>query len=389
MNLANGYPTGVDYELFLTDPITEGVTPDFRQEEPLDVAQVSFIQDGNVTPLYDIAERNPHHMVYSRKLVNGTLSFNYSQKFARRFRSRLQSIWGKVLWVRLSYTNFNPTRRIRDTYRVSPVYEHAFQHQPQPHAVEQVPFTARELVLVERERAELSRDIHADLRREADSGTIQASDLYRNRQSRYLAYVERVIDGDTFEVVLDATGENITIRPPGFDTPETPGQDYGNQDGDENYGWPTNLRPDANQNLGVAGGSPTAAQLDAWAELATERATEWLEGEKVWLITDQGAPATGGFGRSIFRVDALNEIVPDHSGIEPHHNVGRMMIRHGYAVQFESRSIETDASGTYRNLHEQLQDELDTVRSNAGTAEAAGVWYSFDVAQWRQFADRL
>lgn len=385
MNLSMEYPSGADYELFITDPIEQGITPNFTDQEPLDVSQVSFVQDGTVTPLYDIAERNPHHMVYSRKVVNGTLSFNYSQDFADRFRRpQLQSIWGKVLWVRLTFTSFHPTRRIRDTYRIAPVYEHAFQHQPQPHATEQVPFSARELILVEREQADLAADIDAVLQREGDQGRIQASDLYRNRESRYMATVEEVVDGDTLKARLDVDGNQVDIRLSSVDTPETPGKEFGNKTDDPKYRWPEN----ADETYGTGGSSPTEAQLDKWGLLVKDRVTEWLEGEKVWLVTDQGAASTGDFGRSVFRVDALNEIVPDHAGIEPHRNLARTLVRHGYATLYEGRSIASSGTG-YRNLRTQLLEEEDAVRSVAGTNQATGFWYSFNVSDWTIHASRL
>ena len=389
MQLADYYPTGTDYTVFISDPImdTSAVLPDFTELEELDASSFTLQEDGNVVPLYDIARRTPDHFAYSRRVINGTLSMNYSEPFAKRFRSPLQTIRGKTLWIRLAYADWKPLRLVRDTFRIPAVYEHTFQHNPMPTATEEIPFSGRDLTLIERETADLAQDVFADFAREQDQATIEASDLFRERKSRHLATVQEVVDGDTIVATIDATQSRpITIRLAGVDTPETSGKRKGNptQERNADYRWPSNA---PSSDRGTPGRAPTKTQMDAWGEFVKDQVREWLpEGKKVWLVTDQGTAPRGSFDRYVFRVDVPGGL-PGANTAGGSTNLGQHLIKMGYAVPYKSDSIYLGGGNRYQNMSEVTDNLLDVARDRAGTEDANGIWYSFDTSKWKDHAD--
>lgn len=381
--LADYYPTGTDYQLFVTESLEEGddLLPNFKEQEPLDVSSFSLMEDGQTVPLYDIASRVPDHFCFSRRVVNGTLQFNFSQEFADKFRAPLQTIRGKVLWVRLTYTDWQPVRRVRDTFRIPEVYEHTFRHSTQPHAHEQVPISGRDLKLVQREVADIDTDIMADFAAERDQGSITASDAFRERKSRHLATVVKVEDGDSIICRVDATQQKVNVRLAGADTPEAPGKPKKNQSDDSSYRWPSTASSN-DSSRGEAGAAPSKTQLDAWGIFTGDQVSNWLpKGTKVWLITNQGAAPKGRYDRYIFRVDVPGGL-PSVGSVGSSTNLGEHLIKLGYAVPYASDSIKIEDGGEYANQSAKMDTLLKSAESKAGSDDAAGVWYSFNPALW-------
>lgn len=386
--LTDFYPTGTDYNVYLSDPLTagDGVLPDFSELTPLDVSSFTIQEDGQVVPLYDVSQRTPDHFAYSRRMINGSLRFNYSEQFAEEFRTPLQSIRGKTFWVRLTYTDWQPLRHVRDTFRIPDVYEHTFRHSAQPQAVEEVPFSGRDLTLVEREIADLNADIFADFAREEDQQFISASDVFRERKQRHLATVTKVEDGDTLTARIDSTQKEVQVRLAGVDTPEVPGKRKTNPTQDRNaaFRWPASA-PETP--TGKAGRPPTKEQMDKWGIFVREQVRNWLpKGSKIWLVTDQGTAPRGAFERFVFRVDVPKGL-PGANGVSDSTNLGKHLVKMGYASPYRSDSIYLNENNHYRSLSKIVDDLAAKAEDRAGQNDAAGIWYSFDPDDWKAHAN--
>lgn len=400
MSVSTRYPTGTDYQVYLTDPLEPDtafdqwqVTPGFTDLDPLDVKNVSIVEDGEITPLFHISRQTADHFAYSRRVVNGQLQLNYSEDHMERHRKPgLQEIRDKTLWIVLDYTDWSPVRRVRDIYRIGAVWEHPFRHEPQPHAAEQVPFSGRDLTLVERKTAAFDSDLLGELSRSGGEREIQADQLFRERKNRYMATVQSVPDGDTLKVSLDASGQEITIRLAGVDTMETPqklGKEKKANPGRGQFSrwwWPSDVAPPSYysgpENKPV---HPTQPQLDEWGIFVGQQVRNWLpQGSKVWLVTDQGTAPKGAFGRYIFRVDPVQPLPmpPGRSGETT--NLGRHLIKCGYAIPYPSDSVAAGLDGNYENVSARIDRLYNAAKDAAGTSEANGVWYSPDLSKWKQ-----
>ena len=208
-----------------------------------------------------------------------------------------------------------------------------------------------------------------------------------------------MVDGDTYDVRLNGLNRTVRVRPTNVNTPEKEAKD--NDPSDVQYRWPANANPD-DPSLGSPGSSPSAAELAEWGQYAKDRAEDWLtddtgEGIAVDLVTDQGNAIQGSFDRYTFRVVAKEPIQPDLPSIPPSRDLSRLLIRHGYAVRYRSQSADT-VDGAYRNLGLMLEQEIENLRDRAGREDtvedgelvkgATGVWYSFDVQDWKDYVDR-
>jgi endonuclease YncB( thermonuclease family) len=384
-NLTERYPTGTEYEVYMSDPLdggeTDAITPDFSSMTPLDAKSLSLIEDGEVTPLYDAFQHNPDHFAYSRRQVNGALQMHFTEEFSNRYRRPLQSIRDKTLWVVLNYTQWQPVRQVEDVYRISSVYERPFRHDPRPTAIEQVPFSGRDLRLVERRSATLDDNLLADMSRDEDAFEVSASDLFRERQKRYLATVVSAEDGDTVTVRLDSTQQELTIRLAGVDTPEKQSGLSRKKDND----------PTAWESLIKKNDYLSVDQLDVWGKFIRDEARKWLgltsdRSRKVWLVTDPATAPTGAFGRYVFRIETT-EPLPAPDRVSRTNEYGRHLIRMGYALTYPSDSTYVDASA-----HKQYQDYsavLENAEEQAADKHgddsqmAAGIWYSPKVSDWK------
>ena len=277
-------------------------------------------------------------------------------------------------------------RRVRDIYRISAVWEHPFRHEPQPHAAEQVPFSGRELTLVERQSADFDTGLLQQLSQSGGEREIQSDELFRERKRRYLATVTNVEDGDTLSTRIDSTGQEITIRLAGVDTMEKPSGKKSNPSRGEysRWWWPDDVAaPSGYQGPDNKPVSPSQQQLDEWGLFVREQTRNWLpEGSKVWLLTDQGTAPRGAFGRYIFRVDPVEPLeMPRGDGTST--NLGRHLIKCGYAIPYPSDSIGTDQQGNYENVSAEIDRLFKDARQAAGQPDANGVWYHPDVSEWK------
>lgn len=379
--LSDRYPTGTEYNVYLSDPLdggeTNAVTPNFDEMEPLDVKSLSLVEDGEVTPLYDAFQSNPDHFAYSRRQVNGSLQMHFTESFAQRHRQPLQTIRDKTLWVVLSYTQWRPVRRIQDIYRISSVYERPFRHDPRPTAIEQVPFSGRDLKLVERRSATLDNDLLADLSRDPESFEIESGDLFREQQRRYLATVTAAEDGDTITARLDSTRQEVQIRLAGVDTPEKESGLTNKKDND----------PAAWENHISTSDYISIEQLDDWGIFIRDEVRKWLgvtsdRSSKVWLVTGPAMPPRGAFGRHIFRVETVGGL-PSPSRVEPTNDLGRHLIRMGYALTYPSDGTFVNEHNQYEDYSAILQNALDQAADKHGNdSQAAGIWHSADPSNW-------
>lgn len=418
MPISTKYPTGTDYHIYLSDALqpesAEEATalPDFDNMKPLDVKNITVVEDGQITPLYHISRQTADHFCYSRKQINGNLNMNFSEDYMRRHRSPLQDIRDKTMWVVLDYVDWRPMRRVKDIYRIGAVWEHPFRHEPQPHAAEQIPFTARDLALISRKTALFDVD-EFDRFTQGEQRTVQANDLFRARNNRYLGTVDLVEDGDSLDVTIDSTGKSVTIRLAGTDTPEKDSTvatkaksnpvryDY------TAYRWPSDAPRPTNYSGDESAAKdeqkerwgndvsdwpvqPTQSQLDQWGRLIRDHVKHILpQGSKVWVVTDQGTAPQGEFGRYVFRIDFVQPVttkidVPNGGPTREvtSTNLGKHLVKLGYTEPYNSDSI-AETGGQYRNLSSEIREMFRGERQKAGTEEANGIFYHPDPDQWR------
>lgn len=393
------YPTGTEYSAYVTGEQTiraeGGLFPNFDRLDELDVSEVSLIEDGEITPLYDFRRKTTDHFAYSRRQVTGKLVFNYSERFAQKMRRPLQSIQGRTLWVQVKYVQQNPLKRVRDVYRIGAVWERPFRHAPDPTAQETVPFSGRDLLLVGRQTADLDSDLAADLAREEDRVyEVSSDDLFGKRQQRHLATVDEVEDGDTLYVTHEATGKDMTIRLASIDTPETPKENPGarkNPTDSDAYDWPASAPKHR-------GEPPTQSQLDDWGEYAKKKVKQWVEGKAVRLVTANGSPPKDQYGRFIFRVEVPSGLPPMNTA-QAGTDLGTHLVATGLAAPYPSNGFipaEKLPEGyegrmqpveirenRYVDHASMLRQKVSELREQAGTEQANGIWYSHDVKSWK------
>jgi endonuclease YncB( thermonuclease family) len=395
------YPTGADVTAYMTSGRTLPVpasgaglsgpvgqiqalrSPTF---EELDIAHVTIVQDGQATPLYEFTDRLAGEFMYSRSMVNVELQFNYSEQFSLKRRvPQIQQIRGNTLWLLLEKAQWWPEPAVvRDLVRIDEVYEHSFRHEPAPSASEQVPCTARGLTLVGRREQGIDTE---PIARSIESGdTPDVPDAFQSDRSRYLGKVVEVTDGDTLKVKMEATGETVDVRLVGVDTPETADSPRLNRAG---WTWPPEAGP--NTGRGTPSESPSPQQLVGWGEYAKRRAKEVFntkndgEGRAVWLVSDPGAAPvddaeinpTSDDGRFLFQVKPTVPL--ELPGGETERDYGAWLLKRGLA-----RHVDTTSIGAGRESRSaQLKRIYREARQQAGSSDAKGIWYAFDVEDWK------
>jgi micrococcal nuclease len=155
--------------------------------------------------------------------------------------------------------------------------------------------------------------------------TSSSSTIPSNASVQFTAEVTRVIDGDTFDVVL-ADGSEDRVRLLGVDTPETFISNKSNEYGD----------------------ITDTICLDNWGLEATEFATTLIKNQNVTLILDSLSDKRGSYGRLLayVQVDTLD--------------LGAELISGGYArVYVKGNSV--------------LEEEYMELQANA-EAQNVGLW---------------
>lgn len=409
------YPSGTDYKVYITDPVTDAsITPAFDKEQAIDVVSVQIREDGNVLPLYDVSRRTVDHFAYSRRMVNGALQFNFSVDYIKRWRSPIQTIRDKTMWVVLNYVRWKPLQVVRDIFRISDVWEHAFTHSPNPHAMEQVPFSGRDLTLIERQTADIREDIQARLFTDSDRVSIGSTDdLFKDTRATYTAKVVEVTDGDTLVCVINGLGDKeYSIRLTGADTPETPkgpGESGSRNRVGSGWIWPSTAPPPNEDNSGPLsrgkfGRSPTVEQLNAWGTFVQGRVRVWFGADSegnvnppkpVTLERDPGTAPIDKFDRPLFKVrlsseksDVSLEDVPEADyayGQVQGRYLSTFLVRCGYAKPYAADSYGVRSNGTVYNHRKKLSKIYSEMKQAGvvGTTDSAGMFYSHDHEDWK------
>jgi endonuclease YncB( thermonuclease family) len=403
------YPSGVDTRVFLgPQRLRDGES--VRDLKELDAQSVSFIEEGSVLPLYDFNAHLAREVAYGTRLVSGALHLNFSQghietlRLASPFRADgFQALQGATLWVEQTKVDWATPGEdgsigpavVRETFRIEHVWEHPFQHQPDPSAAEVVTFTAHAVALVEREEARVDAQALLDAALSYDPDQTVYKPLanpFGPSVRQYAATVVHVTDGDTFTARLEGSGKEITVRLMAADTPETT-KDTSDFKANRPvwWTWP--------EESGVEGG-PSAAQLDGWGDYAKEVVKEWFaaRGNHVFLIADpysdpqdntndrddahefyHGYLETDEDGRAFLRDAPAGEPryifqVTSRTG----EDLEELLVREGLAVVLNkaTRTLVVDGETVGRGEH--LRRLYQAARAQAGKPGAKGVWSSFE-----------
>lgn len=403
------YPSGVDTRVFL-GPQRLGIGTSVRDLLELDAQSVSFVEEGSVLPLFDFNRYIARQVAYGTRLVSGALHLNFSRRHledlrvASPFRADgFQTLQGATLWVEQTKVDWATVGDdgsigpavVRETFRIEHVWEHPFQHQPDPAAAEVVTFTAHAVALVEREEARVDAQalLDAALSYDPDRTVYRpAANPFGPATRSHAATVVGVTDGDTFTARIDATGQEISVRLMVADTPETTKEDtLFKANRPSWWTWP--------EESGVEGG-PTVAQLDRWGDYAKGVAREWFaaRNNQVFLIADPySAPqddpndrddAREFYHGSLKKSDDGRLYLEDAPGGEPRYifqvtsrageDFEEMLVRGGLAVPLKvpTRTLVVDGQTIGREEH--LRRIYQAARARAGKPDAKGVWSSFD-----------
>jgi endonuclease YncB( thermonuclease family) len=408
------YPTGVDMEVFVGPETLEldadGLPRLSAQAEPLDITGITFIEESGVLPLFNYYDYLPTGVAYATRLVSGAMQFNFSRRHLERHRRGglrgRQALQGATLYVVMRKLDHAALREdgtigpriVQEIVRLNHVWEHPFQHVPEPTATETVPFTAHSLTLVERQTADLRDDLAIEFVQNPDTFTVDGESPYRLVERSYVATIqpngarEGFTDGDTLYAHATIGGEEVKlkVRLAMADTPETPKTgDWvgkGNENINARWRWPDPiLLPDGTLHPN-SGKYPTAEELYDWGCTAWQAAARWVadRGGKVLLVVDPASPPTDNPNArrdaTAFYREALRDITGmDSDYAEPRYlfqikslqgeDLEEYLIREGLAVPLDMPAT----SGRYARL-QQLYREA---KAKAGTPAAKGIWSSF------------
>lgn len=417
----NNYLTGADVDVYLTEGNTP---PDLDKDEPLDVASLSFIEEGQVIPLFDYHRSLTKHFAYTTRMVSGRLRFNFTSSYVRNYRHEpndretnrrpMGHMRGHTLWLVLNHVEWWPeVRVVRDMIRLSHVWEHPFSHSAEGLIQEDVPFSARDMQLVRRTSQTFDQALMNEALASDDPIRLLDASVMRGREEMEMARVlpegddgrDGIVDGDTIDVEIEATGEVQRIRFLTFNTAEDHrniGADINEYDGNvpgEEWRWPSGAE---SSDRGQANTIPPTLELNRWGVYATDTLKRILPpGSRCMVIRDPSAPPEqtidltaesqaqenneDGFKRRVLRSVRTIEPIPLPDGET--NDIARYMIAWGLATPFTAASTEFDVeSGTWRNRMQRIERLFRETRAKAGTEEATGIWHSFNQTAWANTA---
>ena len=386
------YVTGTDMEVFLGPPALQ-FDEDLTRFERLDVTSVSIIEEGDVLPLYNYFDYTPHQGAFATRLVSGALHFNFSQAHLDLMRSGpvrdgLHTLRGDTLYVELRKIDYAAdlgggrigARALRELVRIDQVWEHPFQHVPDPSAAEIVSFSAHSMTLVERQQADVPAE--GAIAFVKDPAQFHTSAYIPTPQRQYFGTVESVLSGDTFLVKLDKTDETITVRLSVASAPKTNGKNE-----PARWRWPQLVaNPDGSLHVN-AGAEPSAEQLSAWGDCVVEQAEAWLaeRNHRVILAAD---PYTQPQDEPTKRTDAELFFHGDTAEAPQYffnlrstkgEDFELWLLENGYATPGTNATGQIlTPEGELMNRRRYYGDVYRKAKSNAGTPEAKGLWASFD-----------